>query len=276
MKSFIWIFAFLLTVAAAFYQHITGPTLPVKYEVYNGYQRFPLEFPRSFAGEKDCPITIRISDITVTGVLSYRKYPTDDELTTIDFTREGDRLVATLPNQPPAGKLEYQIHLSKKGDPLEIEGFSPIVIRFRGEVPRSVMIPHIFLMFLAMLFSTATGVYALFRVRPYQYLVIITTAFLLIGGLIFGPVVQKYAFNEWWAGIPFGWDLTDNKTLIAFLAWLFALVMMKKKSAPLWIILAAVITLAIFTIPHSLYGSELNPDTGKIIQGNILPYLLLF
>jgi len=31
--------------------------------------------------------------------------------------------------------------------------------------------------------------------------------------------VQHYAFGQLWTGVPFGWDLTDNKTLLAALAW---------------------------------------------------------
>jgi hypothetical protein len=98
----------------------------------------------------------------------------------------------------------------------------------------------------------------------------------MIGGMVLGPVVQKYAFNEWWAGVPFGFDLTDNKTLIAFIAWVLALLMIRKKSAPVWVVAASLITIIIFSIPHSLYGSQLNQETGKIIQGNILPFLTTF
>lgn len=276
MKSFIWIFALLLTLAAAFYQRQTGPTLPVKTEVNTGIQKFPVTFPRSFAGKADCPIVLRIPDITVKGVLSYRKYPTKDEMTKVDLVREGDQLVGKLPNQPPAGKIEYKVDLEKDGTSLVFDPATPVVIRFRGDVPATILIPHILLMFLAMFFSNVTGIYALFRIRHYKYLATITFAILFVGGMIFGPMVQKFAFNELWAGVPFGWDLTDNKTLIAVLFWLLALVMIGKKSAAYWIILASLITIVIFTIPHSLYGSQLNQETGKIIQGFILPYLQLF
>ncbi len=51
--------------------------------------------------------------------------------------------------------------------------------------------------------------------------------------MILGPIVQKYAFGELWTGIPFGWDLTDNKTLIAFLFWILAVIMNRKKERPL-------------------------------------------
>ncbi|MCK7537691.1 MAG: hypothetical protein MZV63_45435 [Marinilabiliales bacterium] len=61
-------------------------------------------------------------------------------------------------------------------------------------------------------------------------------------GMILGPVVQKYAFGDLWTGIPFGWDLTDNKTLIAVFAWILAVVMNRKKDRPAYTIAAAILS----------------------------------
>jgi len=85
--------------------------------------------------------------------------------------------------------------------------------------------------------------------------------------MVLGPLVQKYAFGEFWTGVPFGWDLTDNKTLIAVFAWILAVVMNHKKERPGYIIAAAVILLLVYSIPHSLFGSELDYATGTVTQG---------
>ena len=106
--------------------------------------------------------------------------------------------------------------------------------------------------------------------KPYLYATVI---FLFLGGMVFGPIVQKLAFGEFWTGIPFGWDLTDNKTLIAFTFWLIALFTnIKKKENKIWVIVASITTLVIFLIPHSLFGSQLNYQTGEIVQGFILMF----
>ena len=91
-----------------------------------------------------------------------------------------------------------------------------------------------------------------------------------IGGIVLGPIVQYYAFGDFWTGIPFGWDLTDNKTLIALIFWILAVIMNRKKERPLYTILAAVILLIVFSIPHSLFGSQLDYASGKVTQGIIL------
>jgi hypothetical protein len=116
-------------------------------------------------------------------------------------------------------------------------------------------------MFAAMLLSTRTGL-EFFRKEPkYKNLIAWTLGALVLGGFIFGPLVQKYAFDEYWAGFPFGYDLTDNKTLIALIAWLapayYVFRNRKVKYSPL---IAAIVMIGVFLIPHSVLGSELDYD----------------
>jgi len=271
MKSFLWIFALIFTLGAAVYQRVTGPTYPLKHYVTIGKQKIQITLLRSHSTSSDCPVILRVPDITVNGTISFRKFPGKDEMVKIDLKREGDKLTGYLPKQPPAGKLEYRVDLTKNGAPLMVGKDTQVVIRFTGDVPEVILGIHIFLMFLAMFLSNITGLFALFKFRSYRLLAVLTFAILFAGGMVMGPIVQKYAFNEYWTGAPFGWDLTDNKTLIAILAWLLAMVMLRKKTAAIWIIAASLITIIIFSIPHSLYGSQLNQKTGKIIQGTILP-----
>jgi hypothetical protein len=197
-------------------------------------------------------------------------------MTKTELKREGDKLVGYLPHQPKAGKLEYNVDLVKNGAPLKFTNSAPVVIRFTGDVPKVILGVHIFLMFLAMFFSNIAGLLAMFKMHTYKFMAFLTFVVLIAGGLVLGPIVQKYAFDHYWTGAPFGWDLTDNKTLIAILGWLLAMIMIRKKHANLWILGASLITIIIFSIPHSLHGSQLNVETGKIIQGNILPYLATF
>src|SRR5690606_7463592 len=124
------------------------------------------------------------------------------------------------------------------------------------------LIPHIIAIFLAMLLANYTAIIALARRKSARTYTFITLGMLSLGGMLFGPLVQLHAFGELWAGVPFGWDLTDNKTLIAFLFWIFAAYKNLKKANFTSIIVAAIVTLLIFSIPHSMFGSELNYETG--------------
>jgi hypothetical protein len=150
---------------------------------------------------------------------------------------------------------------------------TPVVIRFKGSVPSFVLIPHIIFMFIAMIFSTGAGFLSIIKHPSYKKYALYTLILLTVGGMILGPVVQKYAFGELWTGIPFGWDLTDNKTLIALLFWVLAVYMSWKYDKPLYTALAALVLLLIFSIPHSMFGSELDYASGQVTQGIILFFL---
>ena len=149
------------------------------------------------------------------------------------------------------GKLQYYLTVGGK-DYLADE---PVVIRFRNDVPAAILVPHILLMFAAMLFAVYTLLLVLTR-KEYARWLKMTVATLFVGGFIFGPLVQHAAFGPWWTGFPYGTDLTDNKTLLSFLFFLAALATMKWKYNK-WVVCAAVVFMVlIFSIPHSAYGSE--------------------
>ena len=87
----------------------------------------------------------------------------------------------------------------------------------------------------------------------------LTVIFLTIGGMILGPIVQKYAFDAYWTGWPFGNDLTDNKSLLAFIFWLVALgYQIWSREKKILAVVAAVVLLAVYMIPHSVLGSEID------------------
>jgi predicted ferric reductase len=87
---------------------------------------------------------------------------------------------------------------------------------------------------------------------------------LFVGGFILGPLVQHAAFGPWWAGFPYGTDLTDNKTLLSFLLFLIALVTLKWKYNKWVVALAVLFMIVIFSIPHSAYGSEYDYTTQQL------------
>jgi hypothetical protein len=114
-------------------------------------------------------------------------------------------------------------------------------------------------MFLAMLFSTRAGLAALDRKSNPRKLALWAAALLFIGGFILGPLVQHFGFGPYWTGFPLGFDLTDNKTLIAMIGWIIALIAGRKgKPARGWVLAAAILLLIVYSIPHSLLGSELD------------------
>lgn len=269
-NTWFWVIAVIITLVTVFYQKITGPTYPAKIKYSLDGKVYKITLPRSHGGTTDCPIEISATDTSLKAELMYRHFPGNDSWTSIAMHRKGEFITGKLPNQPPAGKLQYYIILSKSEQRVEIGTDKPIVVRFKGDVPSYILIPHVLFMFIAMLFSNVCGALAIGNRPAFRKYTYYTFAALLIGGMILGPLVQKFAFGDLWTGIPFGYDLTDNKTLIAFLFFLAAVLGNLKKERRYLTILAAVILIIVYSVPHSLYGSTLNIATGKVVQGSIL------
>jgi hypothetical protein len=258
----LWVAALLLTLASAYYQRLTGPTWPVDGKDRIADADVTWSLARSHGGAGDQAVKVYTSDRLADASLFYKRYKTDDDWTRLHMQRDGDTLFAYLPHQPPAGKLEYAVEIEIGDAMLRVPEKESIVTRFKGHVPAGYLIPHVIAMFFAMFISMRVGL-EVFRKNPkLKTMTVLTTLLLIIGGLIFGPIVQKFAFGEYWTGFPYGTDLTDNKTLFAFIAWMIAIAAVWKTNAPpsrRWFVLgASVVTLLVYLIPHSMMGSELD------------------
>jgi hypothetical protein len=257
----LWIVALGVTLVSAVYQRMSGPTYPVKGTVVLGGQSVPLRLTRSHGGPGDQPVEVVAPDPAIRAQMTWRRFPSSQPWQTAELERQGDVLRASLPHQPPAGKLEYQLRLSRGADQALFPE-RPAVTRFKNEDPLVILIPHVLAMFLGMLWATRAGLEALVRGAREQRLAGIAFGLLAFGGFVLGPLVQKAAFGEYWTGVPFGYDLTDNKTLIVGVAWLWALIRLRGRRSARWSVMtAAVITLVVFAIPHSAWGSQINWET---------------
>jgi hypothetical protein len=184
------------------------------------------------------------------------------------MTANGDgELETRIPPQPAAGKVEYRILLEVNGETASVPAAETVVARYRGDVPASVLIPHILVMFSSMLLSTRALCEVLRPGAPRaRTLVLVSMALLVVGGLVLGPIVQRFAFGAYWTGWPLGHDLTDNKTLIAFLAWLPATVLAWRQGRTrMAVVVGWVVMMGVFLIPHSARGSQLDWST---VQGD--------
>lgn len=270
-KILFWTLAVVLTLSAAVYQRLTGPTYPKRISIKIDNVEIKGKLVRSNNTGENATVVLKNVPEEVSATLFYKRFPTNEEFSPQPFERNGSNLEAFLPSQPPAGKLQYYLILEKNGTSVNLFKEDPITIRFKGAVPGVILIPHILFMFFAMLFSSLAGIFALGKIKSYKMHGWIALGLLTLGGFIFGPIVQYYAFGEAWTGFPFGFDLTDNKTLIAGVIWLGALLLNLKKERPEYIVFAAVALIVVFSIPHSLFGSELNYDNMKVVTGMIMP-----
>ena len=268
-QTIFWILAVVITISTVIYQRKTGPTYPVNRTVEIAGADIEVILPRSHGGNTDREITVTIPGDGIDGLIIYKRYKTTDPHDTVRMVKQGQELLGFLPNQPPAGKLEYTVILSDDKQVYPVNKV-PVVIRFKGSVPAFVLIPHILFIFIAQLLSLVAGLFAIYRIRRYKLYGILTIIFLLVGGFVLGPVIQKYAFGAYWTGFPFGQDMTDNKVLVALLFWILAVVMNIRKDRPAYAWIAAIVFFLVNMIPHSMFGSELDYETGVVNTGMML------
>ncbi len=259
VKIALWVIAVVITLASVIYQKMTGPTYPVRVKVNLEGQTFKYRLLRSHDTRGDAVVSLNVPDSTYRAIYEYRRYKSHDPWTVDTLKADNNVINVVIPKQPAAGKMMYKvILLAPSGEQISLSE-EPVVIRFKGHVPLYILIPHIFFMFFAMLISTRTGLEALANGdKAYRY-AWWTFVLLFVGGMILGPLVQKFAFDAFWTGWPFGHDLTDNKTLLALVFWGIALWRHKKTgNGRKWFIVAAVVQFFVYMIPHSVLGSEID------------------
>ncbi len=255
----LWLVAFVVTVAVAYVQRVTGPTYALSGRTQLGGKAIEYKLPRSHGGESNAPIVIQCSDSSVEGFVEWKRLNADDRWTKVEMKHRNGAIATDLPHQPPAGKLLYRITLTLGNEAAIVPAGDPVVIRFKGDVPSAILIAHVLAMFGSMLFAARAGLEYFNTGSSLKKLTWWTIAFLLVGGFILGPFVQKYAFGAWWTGWPFGMDLTDNKTVAALIAWIgAAFAVWKSKKPATWVLVAAIVMFLVYMIPHSLLGSELD------------------
>ncbi len=258
MKSgnWLWTPAVIVTLGLLVYQRTTGPTYPLRGRVTLGGRTIALTLTRSHSGSTDPPVRIVAPDTAVRAEMRWRRFPTSDAWDTVALDRRGDTLATALPHQPPAAKVAYQLRLTRQGERVVFPE-EPAITRFKGDISAPVIIAHLLCIFGGLMLQMRSGLGAMANDATYPRQARLGLLLFGLGAFVFGPWMQYQAFSQWWTGVPYGWDLTDNKALIAAVAWVVALWRLRGgRPARGAVIGAALVTLVAFLIPHSLFGSE--------------------
>jgi len=273
----LWALAVLVTLVSLVYQDRTGPTYPLEggLRTSSGPVRF-LFLRSETIGSDLCVLLQEPVPPGLSGRVRYRRYRSRDawqvaqmERGEFRFVRRGrPRSVRGLGAELPslherAGKYEYFVEVAD-GDrpPVSVTGLKPVYARYKAPVPAWALVLHIGAIFASMLLAVRATLAALFG-GLFKRLAWATAVSLLLGGFVLGPLVQWHAFGVWWAGWPNGYDWTDNKVAVELIAWLVALWANRGERRNRWtVVLAGVVTLAVYFIPHSAFGSEYNYVTG--------------
>jgi len=273
----LWLFSVVLTLGCLTYQDVTGPTYPLEGDFRTIAGTVKFKFLRSETIGRGLRIML-LDPVPggVTGHVEYRRYKSDDDWTvapmkrgTFAFERRGrtesiDGVGVELPGlEERAGKYEYFVYIEAGGgEPISVTGDSPVLARYKAVVPPWALVLHIAVIFASMAVAIRTMLEALLD-GTYKWMLWATIVSLLLGAFVLGPLVQRYAFGVWWSGVPYGYDWTDNKVLVELAFWLLAAFLNRGGRRSRWsVYLAGAVTLIVYFIPHSLFGSEFDYRTG--------------
>jgi len=260
----LWVLAFVLVALTAGWQRRTGPSYPLRGSAELAGETVNYRLVRTCTTDRDAEVVFPIAAGVETVDLHYRRHGTGDEFTVRAMERREAGWTTALPRQPAAGKLDYFL-IVNGGVHVPAGDHDHAVIRFKDRVPPGVLIPHILMMFLSMWFGVRASIAAFNDPTLAMRLTWITLGCLTLGGLILGPIVQKYAFGAYWTGWPVGEDLTDTKTLASWAGWLVA-VLVTRSIRPFGtrsraaILFAVFVMIAVYMVPHSMRGSTLDYD----------------
>jgi len=181
---------------------------------------------------------------------------------------------ASIPHHERGAWVEYYIEVRGVGGELLTfpgnagEG-AYYSLRFKGSVPKTILVLHIWTMFIGLLLFLIAAYLSwnyLKAKRAYgriEKISLYALAFLFVGGFPLGFLMGYYTFGTPWTGFPVGSDITDTKTLIVFIYWLIVAGFFRASGAGAGdeskqrryarlVVWGTLLTVIIYAIPHSI------------------------
>lgn len=255
MKSsaFLWTVAVVMALVFSVWQRVSGPTYPLYGHATLAGTPFSYRLERTHAGPGDHVVVVTPGRPGAAGTLRWRDHADGAAWTILPMRpAQGTALAGTLPHRGPGQKLDYTVEVLQDSASVSLPAHGFATIRFRNDVPWWILIPHIVCMMGALLMSTRAALEAIAGGPKLKEFTLRTLSALFLGGFPLGCAVSAYAFGQPWGGFPLGHDATDNKTLVAFIAWLIAAAFVLRTRSPRGVVIAAAVVMTlVYMIPHS-------------------------
>lgn len=185
---------------------------------------------------------------------------------------------ARLPAKEKGDRLYYGFRLSRTafheqgGSSTLTDETGYYLIKYKGEVSVTVLVLHILCMFAAFFFivEAIIGAFAMLIYKDNKEFTVAQTRWVLLfsflGGVPLGFVLNSQRFGPLWEAVPFGTDVTDNKTQLIIIIWIILAALSWKSFAcrrtgrdaigpgayAIAVIIASVLSLFLYLVPHSL------------------------
>ncbi len=148
--------------------------------------------------------------------------------------------IGTIPGQVAGTEINYYLsvidmndHITQQPKYAPYHTYSFSILPSKGEATPALLIIHVLFIVGAIIFVLASGFYSVKYLRTGKgfnksvQMAGIATGMIFIGGFPLGFIIAYQVYGTPWTGIPFGWDITDNKTLVILLYWVISLFLIR-------------------------------------------------
>jgi hypothetical protein len=253
-----WLVALVITALGLVIQRKTGEKMPLSLETQWQGRQVRTVLARSHVGPGGQRLVIEGVDPDWHGTVVWRRYGQGNVYRRESLRNLGSMLSGELSPQPRGSALEYRVEVEAQGNKLlRLPEHGTVITRYKGATPLWVSLPHLFLLYLGLFLGVRAGLEALALGPRSHILAGLALICFLFGGLLFGPLMKVNAYGILWRGPPVGLDSTDTKTVVLVLAWLVPVILRaRERRARRWVILASVLSVIAFLIPHSVFGTS--------------------
>ncbi len=251
----IWVLTFIVVLGGLVFQRITAPSNPIEVEQEYQGRMIRASLGRSHIGDDGQRIVIEGTPAEWEGELLWRNEQERGAYQRDPLRNLGTMSTGIIPPQPRGQKVEYRIEIIVDNGVLRIPRQGTIITRFKGEAPSWVVIGHIILIFGGLLLGTRAGLIAHDLGHHSHLYAKLSLLSFVLGGLVLGPLLKWFSYGRLWGGPPLGADSTDMKTMALVVAWALPVVfrMIGRPARP-WILLASLLGILAFLMPHTMLG----------------------
>ncbi len=251
----IWVFTVIVVLGGLIFQRVTAPSYPLEVVREVEGRTIRASLGRSSIGSEGQRVVIEGTSPDWEGDLLWRSVKTGGSFNRDPLRNLGAMRIGTIPPQARGESVEYRIELTIDHSIVRLPVQGTVITRFKGSSPAWVIVGHVLLIYCGLLFGTKAGLDALNLDNRSHLFARLSLLLFIMGGFVFGPLLKWFAYGRLWSGPPMGTDSTDIKVLALAVAWTLPVVfrLIHRQARP-WILLASLLSILAFLMPHTTLG----------------------
>jgi hypothetical protein len=218
----LWSGAFLLTFLTGYIQSGTSEYHPMTGTIGIGPGKATYKFEKIYNDTADYRFIIRINDPFVEGIIRWKKQNIN-EWNTIKLKNYNSTLYGTIPKQNAGETIFYYAKLFKDNWTYNLPG-EPVSMLFLGYLPPTIGFLSFFTLFGGILLSFRTGLEFFNENQKIKKLTLFTVSFFFLYSIAITPLKKSYELNAINNKIVPITDLFDLQSIILFVLWIIAMV----------------------------------------------------